>query len=106
MPLGEPLSATFKGSREPLTFSVSDGRRARLALGLGLADAARRPARAAHSQAGQCAALLLRPPAAAAALAEAVGSLPLRMPASFLLAGGAADAQHERPEPHQPVWLP
>ena len=52
------------------------------------------------------AALLLRPPAAAAALAEAVGSLPLRMPASFLLAGGAADAQHERPEPHQPVWLP
>ena len=51
-------------------------------------------------------ALVLRPPAAAAALAEAVGSLPLRMPASFLLAGGAADAQHERPEPHQPVWLP
>ena len=54
-------------------------------------------------------ALLLRPPAAAAALAEAVGTLPLRMPASFLLTGGAADAQsaqHERPEPHQPVWLP
>ena len=68
----------------------------------GLADAARRRSQPA----GQCAALLLRPPAAAAALAEAVGSLPLRMPASFLLAGGAADAQHERPEPHQPVWLP
>ena len=61
MPLGEPLSATFKGSREPLTFSVSDGRRARLArLGLGLADAARRPARAAHSQLGN--ALLPLPP--------------------------------------------
>ena len=54
-------------------------------------------------------ALLLRPPASAAALAEAVGTLPLRLPASLLLAGGAADAQsaqHERPEPHQPVWLP
>ena len=54
-------------------------------------------------------ALLLRPPAAAAALAEAVGTLPLRLPASLLLAGGAADAQsapNERPEPHQPVWLP
>ena len=91
------------------TFSVSDGRRARLALGLGLADAARRPARAAHSPAGQCAALLLRPPAAAAALAEAVGTLPLRMAASSLLPGGAADAQsapNERPEPHEPVWLP
>ena len=103
MPLGEPLSATFKGSREPLTFSVSDGRRARLALA---AWAWAWPTRAGRSQPGQCAALLLRPPAAAAALAEAVGSLPLRMPASFLLAGGAADAQHERPEPHQPVWLP
>ena len=65
--------------------------------------------RGSPQPAGQCG-----PAAAAAATAQppevgGVGKLRLRFPAEGLLAGGAADAQsahHERPEPHQPVWLP